>query len=110
MNDQQQNKLSQSGQDETNKAQGAANTNENTDSSTVFLNNSGLHTQAELQQDKKRDPSKEDKSITSSEVDGLQSNSDGAAGTDRAGTVKKKTYGDIDLNKGLEAQARDEES
>ena len=110
MNDQQQNNLSQSGQDETNKAQGVANTNENTDSSAVYLNSSSLQTQAELQQDKKGDDSKEDKSITSSGVDDLQSNSNGAAGTDRAGTAEKKTYGDIDLNKGLEAQARDEES
>ena len=110
MNDQQQNKLSQSGQDETNKAQGAANTNENTDSSAIYLDSSSLQTQAELQQDKKGDYSKEDKSITSSGIDDRQSNSDGAAGTDRAGTAEKKTYGDIDLSKGLEAQARDEES
>jgi len=110
MNNQQENNLSQSGQDETNKAKGAANTNENTDSSAVYLDNSGLQTQAELQQDKKGDHSKEDKSITSSGVDDLQSNSNGAAGIDRAGAVEKKTYGDIDLNKGLEAQARDEES
>ncbi|HKG70084.1 MAG TPA: hypothetical protein VKA92_14520 [Segetibacter sp.] len=112
MNDQQQNNLSPSVQDETNKVQGAANTNENTDSIAIYLDSSSLQTQAELQhqQGKKGDHSKEDKSITSSGVDDLQSNSNGAAGIDRAGAVEKKTYGDIDLNKGLEAQARDEES
>ena len=47
---------------------------------------------------------------TVSGVDDLQSNSDGAAGTDRAGTAERKSYGDIELNKGLEAQAKDEES
>ena len=109
MNDQQKNNLSQSGQDETNKAQGAANTNENTGSSAIYLDSSSLQTQAELQQGKKGDHSKEDKSITSSGVDDLQS-SNGTAGTDRAGAAEQKTYGDINLNKGLEAQAKDEES
>ena len=109
MNDQQQNNLNQPGQDETNEAQAAANTNENTDSSAVYLNNSSLQTQAEPQQDKKGDQSKEDNSITSSGVDDLQS-SNGRAGTDRAGAAEQKTYGDINLNKGLEAQAKDEES
>ena len=49
-------------------------------------------------------------SVSATGVDDLQSNSDGAAGTDRAGTAERKTYGDIELNKGLEAQAKDEES
>lgn len=43
-------------------------------------------------------------------VDDLQSNSDGAAGTDRAGTAERKTYGDTALNKGLEAQAKNQQS
>ena len=111
MNDQQQKNIRPTRPDDlTNETETNLNTNENTDSSAVYLNNSRLQTQAELQQDKKGDHSKEDKSITSSDVDDLQSNSNGAGGIDGAGTAEKKTYGDIDLNKGLEAQARDEES
>ena len=109
MNDQQRNNLNQPGKQEKNKAQGAANTNENADSSAVNLDNSRPQTQAEPQQDKKGDQSKEDNSITSSGVDDLQS-SNGRAGTDTAGAAEQKTYGDINLNKGLEAQAKDEES
>ena len=111
MNDQQQNNLRPTRpEDLINETGTNSNTNENTDSSAIYLDSSSLQTQAELQQGKEGDHSKEGKSITSSGVDDLQSNSNGAAGIDRAGAVEKKTYGDIDLNKGLEAQARDEES
>ena len=52
---------------------------------------------------------KSNETITESGVDDLQSDNNGAAGTDRAGTAERKLYGDIELNKGLEAQAKDEE-
>ncbi len=103
MNDEQQNKRNQAGQQDGNK-------NENIDTSAIYLGNSMLQSDAEFNQDKKGDHTKEDNTVTSSGVDDLQSNSDGAAGTDRAGTTERKTYGDIELNKGLEAQAKDEES
>lgn len=97
MNDQQQNNLNQSGQDDlTNEAQDAANPNENVTSSAVNLSKSKLQNQ-------------DDNSVTSTGNNELQSNSNSAAATDRAGTAEQKTYGDIDLNKGLEAQAKDEE-
>ena len=108
MNDQQQNNQDQPGQDRsTNEDRASSNTNENIDTSALYLGNSSLQSEAEFQQDKKGDHSQEDNKITSSGVDDLQSNSDGAAGTDRAGTAERKTYGDIELNKGLEAQAKD---
>lgn len=62
------------------------------------------------EQDKKQPVQKEKDSVIGSGVDDLLSNSDGAAGTDRAGTAERKKYGDPELNKGLEAQAKDEES
>lgn len=97
MNDQQQNNLNQSGQDELiNEAQEAINTNENVTSSAANLSKSRLQTQ-------------EDNSITSSGINELQSSSINAVDTERADTPEQKTYGDIDLNKGLEAQAKDEE-
>jgi hypothetical protein len=102
MNHQQQNNQNQVG--------GNENANENTDTSAVFSGSSSLQSDDEFKQDKKTDHTKGDNKITSSGVDDLQSNSDGAAGTDRAGTTERKAYGDVELNKGLEAQAKDEES
>lgn len=81
--------------------------NNNTDENGVFLADSNLQTPEEYELDKHRDHSKENNKITSSGVDDLQSNSDGAAGTDRAGTAERKNYGDTELNKGLESQADD---
>lgn len=83
--------------------------NLNTNDSAVYFGDSSMQTKTEFEQDKKGDK-KENDTVTSSGVDDLQFNSDGAAGTDRAGTAERKTYGDIELNKGLEAQAKDEES
>lgn len=83
--------------------------NSDTDENGVFMGDSRLQTPEEFEKDKKQDHSKEDNQVTASGVDDLQSNSDGAAGTDRAGTAERKPYGDTELNKGLEAQARDEE-
>ncbi|MEJ7681265.1 MAG: hypothetical protein WKG06_26140 [Segetibacter sp.] len=111
MNDQQQNNLRPTRPDHlTNETEANSNTNESTDTSAVYLGNSSLQTKAEFQKDKKGDHTNEDNTVTSSGVDNLQSKSDGAAGTDRAGTTERKTYGDTELNKGLEAQAKDEES
>lgn len=45
-----------------------------------------------------------DDKVSATGVDDLQSNSDGAAGTDRAGTAERKPYGDTPLNQGLEEQ------
>jgi len=86
------------------------NNDESIDTSGVYLGDSKLQTKEEFELDKKGDHTKEDNTVTSSGDDDLQSNSDGAAGTDRAGTAERKVYGDIELNKGLEAQAQDEES
>lgn len=111
MNDQQQNNPGPTRPDHlNNETEANADTNEGTDTSAVYLGNSSLQTGVEFQQDKNGNHSKEDNMVTSSGIDDLQSNSDGAAGTDRAGTAERKTYGDTELNKGLEAQAKDEEA
>lgn len=83
--------------------------NNNTDENGVHLADSSLQTPEEYELDKNKDHSKEDNRVTASGIDDLQSNSDGAAGTDRAGTAERKSYGDPELNKGLESQAKDEE-
>lgn len=82
--------------------------NKNTDTSAVYLGESALQSKGDFEKEKKANRT-EDK-ITTSGVDDLQSNSDGAAGTDRAGTIERKNYGDVELNKGLEEQAKDAES
>jgi len=84
--------------------------NSNRDENGVFLGDSSLQTPREFEKDKKENHSHEGNTVRASDVDDLQSNSDGAAGTDRAGTAERKPYGDTELNKGLEAQAKDEES
>ena len=84
--------------------------NNRTDENGVFLGDSSLQNPEEFEKDKMSNHSGEDNSVSASGVDDLQSNSDGAAGTDRAGTAERKPYGDTELNKGLEAQAKDEES
>ena len=104
MNNEQQKNLNQQDQDDIN------NEGQGTQSDAIYLNDSSLQTKSEAEQDKKEARQKKEDTIVSSGVDDLQSNSDGAAGTDRAGTAERKTYGDIELNKGLEAQAKDEES
>jgi hypothetical protein len=83
---------------------------ENPDTSAIYLGDSKLQSGVEFQLDKNRDHTKDDNSVTASGVDDMQSNSDGAAGTDRAGTTERKAYGDTELNKGLEDQAKDAES
>jgi hypothetical protein len=60
-----------------------------------------LQTPAEFDQDKHHNHS--DELIVSSEDD-YQSNSDQAAGTDRAGTAERKVYGGEKLNQGIEEQ------
>ena len=92
MNDQQANANVPEQDDLANEAKDRANTNENTDTSEVYLGDSSLQSGAEFQQDKNTGHSKESNVITSSGVDDLQSNSDGAAGTDRAGTAERKNY------------------
>ncbi|CAA9484684.1 MAG: hypothetical protein AVDCRST_MAG96-1194 [uncultured Segetibacter sp.] len=107
MNDPQQNNQDQPGQDAlANEGPGSSVTNENTNTNAVYLGDSSLQRGAAFEQDKKTDHSKEeDDAVSSSGVDDLQSNSYGAAAT-----AERKTYGDTELNKGLEAQAKDEES
>jgi hypothetical protein len=83
--------------------------NNNTDENGVFLGDSTLQTAEEFHKDKHSDHTKDDDKVTASGIDDLQSNSDGAAGSDRAGTFERKAFGDPELNKGLEAQAKDEE-
>lgn len=110
MNDQQNNPRPTRPGHLNNETEANADTNEGTDTSAVYSGNSSLQSGAEFQQGKNGDHSKEDNTVTSLGIDDLQSNSDGAAGTGRAGTTERKTYGDTELNKGLEAQAKDEES
>jgi hypothetical protein len=81
--------------------------NNDIDENAVYLGDSSLQGPGEYDQDKNKKHLNEDNRITASGVDDLQSNSDGAAGTDRAGTAERKKYGDTELNKGLEAQAKD---
>src|SRR3954463_13134462 len=81
--------------------------NNEIDENAVYLGDSSLQGPGEYDQDKNKNRANEDDRVTASGVDDLQSNSDGAAGTDRAGTAERKNYGDIELNKGLEAQAQD---
>jgi hypothetical protein len=93
--------------DENENQQGAK---ENIDTSALYFGDSTLQTAQEFEQDKHGDHTVEDNTLTASGDDDLETNSDGAAGTDRAGTAERKAYGDIELNKGLESQAMDEES
>ena len=100
MNDEQQKNVNKEEQEE-----------KNTNEDALYLGeDSKLQTKSEFDQNKKSNHVTEDNKVTSSGIDDLQSNSDGAAGTDRAGTAERKAYGDVELNKGLEAQAKDEES
>jgi hypothetical protein len=80
------------------------------DPGALHVGDSSLQTPEEFEKDKKGDHTKEDNTVASSGTDDLQTNSDGAAGTDRAGTTERKPYGDVELNKGLESQAKDGES
>lgn len=79
------------------------------ENSEIYLGDSSLQTPEEFEKDKSHSTDQGDKDILVSTTDDLQSNSDGAAGTDRAGTAERKPYGDTELNKGLESQAKDSE-
>ena len=72
------------------------------DASALHMHDSTFQSGEEYQADKNNDHT--DDKITASGVDDLQSNSGGAAGTDRAGTAERKPYGDTKLNPGLEEQ------
>ena len=101
------------GDTETNKvsadAGGESNTasNPDGDTSALWSGSNRLQNEQEFNLDKKTDHSNDD-SITASGVDDLQENSDGAAGTDRAGTAERKDYGGTKLNQGLEEQGIEE--
>jgi hypothetical protein len=84
--------------------------NNKTDENAVYQGDSSWQSPEEYASDKKTDHASEDNELVVNKVDDLQSNSDGAAGTDRAGTAERKPFGDTELNKGLEAQAQDVES
>ncbi|MCW3108555.1 MAG: hypothetical protein JWQ09_3061 [Segetibacter sp.] len=107
MSDQSQNERDQQNNVSVNANSSANAGNNNTDENGVYSGNSRLQTPDEFENDKNKNHSKEDNIVTASGVDDLQSNSDRAAGTDRAGTAERKPYGDTELNKGLEAQAKD---
>jgi len=83
--------------------------NENTDTSALHLADSTLQNKEEFELDKNQ-PHADDANITVAGIDDLKSDSDRAAGTDRAGTAERKPFGDTELNKGLESQAKDGES
>lgn len=80
------------------------------DTSLIYFGDSTLQTKAEFDLTKNEDHTKEDNKVTASESEDLPSDGDYLTGADRAGTAEGKEYGDIELNKGLEAQAMDEES
>lgn len=109
MSEQVQNESDQKNDISVNANSSANAGNNNTDENGIYSGNSTLQTPEEFEADKHGDHSQEDNSIIASGVDDLQSNSDGAAATDRAGTAERKPFGDTELNKGLEAQAQDVE-
>ncbi|HEX8459950.1 MAG TPA: hypothetical protein VF623_00910 [Segetibacter sp.] len=78
------------------------------DTSALYLGDTRLQSEEEFKLDKNTDHSGEDDSIGIARVDDLQANSDGAAGTDRAGTAERKNYGGTKLNQGLEDQGIEE--
>lgn len=84
--------------------------NNNIDENGLFAGDSTHLTTEDYEKDKHGDYSEDDNTVISSGVDDLQFNSGGAAGTDSVGTAERNLYGDTQLNKGLEAQAKDEES
>lgn len=96
-------------QEQENKPAGSAKDN-SADTSAIYFGDSRMQTKEEFEQNKKRDHSKEDNTVTSSHVEDTQSDVENAEGTERAGTAERKNFGDIELNKGLESQAKDEEA
>lgn len=108
MNEQQEDNLQSTDDAENN--EGITKPGAEEDTSALYFGDTKLQSQSEFTKNKKSDHTKEDNSMTAGGVDDTESNSDGAAGTDRAGTFERKKYGDTELNKGLEAQAKDEES
>jgi hypothetical protein len=107
MNNYEQDQLLSGEQDD---AENYSNTKGSTGTSAIYFGDSKTETNNEPEPSKKRDHTKEDKALTSPPTDDLQSNIDGAASTDNRATTARKTFGDIELNKGLESQAMDEES
>jgi hypothetical protein len=85
---------------------GSGKTTEENDTSTIYLGDSKLQTEEEFELDKNKQEGDKEK-VTASGIDDLQSNSDGAAGTDRAGTAERKPFGDTKLNQGLEEQGQE---
>lgn len=83
--------------------------NDAADTSAIYFGDSKMQTKAKFDQNKKTDHTEEDNTFTSFAVEDTESDVAKAAGTDRAGTAERKTFGDTELNKGLEAQAKDEE-
>jgi hypothetical protein len=72
------------------------------DPNNIYLDTeSTLQTPAEFEQDKHGN---HPDNITISSTDDHESNSGGAAGTDRAGTAERKDYGEPKLNQGIEEQ------
>ncbi len=82
----------------------------NSSADDLNMGNTHLETEEERRAEKNSTQHNTQESVSAGRaVDDLISNSDGAAGTDRAGTAERKKYGDTELNKGLESQAMDEE-
>lgn len=85
-----------------------SNTKETADTSTIYFADSSMQTKAKFDQNKKADDTKDNKFVASAGKD-IKSDDASAAGTDEAKTAEQKTFGDTELSKGLEAQAKDEE-
>lgn len=104
MNNQEQNNPDLMEQDNLVKeAKNSSNTNDSTDTNAVSFGDSQMQTKEEFPQNKKSN-----NTVTSSDQD-TQSYNEEPIGSDRAGTTERKTYGDTELNKGLEVQAKEEE-
>ena len=110
--DNQEEKIMNAGETITSGANQKSNSDkqDNIDASAVYLADSHLQTKEEFEQSKRIDHTEEDNKFSASDTSNASSESERAAGTDRAGTAERKTFGDTELNKGLESQAKDEES
>ena len=111
MNMQQENDMQSNGTNNTDDDRNrSSNTKETEDTSAIYFGDSTMQTKAEFEQNKKADHTKEDDTFAASATEDTESDIARAAGTDRAAAADGETFGgDTELDKGLEAQAKDEE-
>lgn len=109
MNDQQKdnesreiNRASQPVEGEERSRDTRAEESEADDDGIYLTSDSKLQTPEEFELDKNRTAEADEQVVSSS--DDHETNSGGAAGTDRAGTAERKDYGEPKLNQGIEEQ------